>query len=816
MAISQLSRRVIVKLRDARIPLRDPETGALRSATVLTKAVSAEAATLGELLDKLLPGVPVQAPRTAWRSLPPVLALVKASHPPAPPRIRWMHGPTSAVAVPRDDAPPSAARDDGSHAIPALLAARLAAHTPVQAPNLLCWMRIDAPDLGAALRIVARLRQNPDVETAYLQPRLGRQPDGPGDAAVSLGPGHLHAAPDGIGVFGLENPGHGVGFADVENGWEFTATNGELANTHLRPAGTTVPVFGAYLDGATHGTNVLGLVLGEGTDDQPPRRGVAPAATLAALSGNLDSTVPVGVAAGLHGRLKAVPVTADSDNLCDNASAIVEAALGTGKGPAPLSAGDVLLIEAQLTMTELACLPVEALPMEAATIRALVDAGIVVVAAAGDGTQLLDDRACFAPQGAGAFDTGAILVSAGARPNGAPGWMRSETFPTNFGARVDCFAPVSVPAWAPLLPDATFTSTSAAAAIVAGAALAVQAIAAARQEGPGRLSPRDLRRYLRTYGTPGQGKIGVMPDVRAIRRELLAEPDVLLEDPGVPDPADGELPPGLQAPDVADDGARPYAPGSVRSFRAPAIVPPPADVATPTRAVTVRLATRHAPPAGPYTVTLWALPPTTLPMPGALPLGTAELENGVFDDPAKGPPEVTFDVPWSEPGPVLVATVGCADDPAPPPEWLRTLAYFEHQVRVSNNIAWRCEGATQPAADGTHTLALHLRGAPDVAAPAELWVSSLPPGATLTVALPADLGGPVTLPATGGRVGAWPLEKDADILVPLTLSLPADPPAPAEGGVDLLTTDPGDPVVVCVWQKLAGALVGRYYWTARP
>jgi hypothetical protein len=103
---------------------------------------------------------------------------------------------------------------------------------------------------------------------------------------------------------------------------------------------------------------------------------------------------------------------------------------------------------------------------------------------------------------------------------------------SNFGQRIDCFA------WGENVYTASsgttgvsttgftrnFSDTSAAAAIIAGAAASVQGMARARNAAQEALDPPRLRALLRdqTLGTRAaeSAQIGVMPNLRAIAERL--------------------------------------------------------------------------------------------------------------------------------------------------------------------------------------------------------------------------------------------------------------------------------------------------------
>lgn len=290
----------------------------------------------------------------------------------------------------------------------------------------------------------------------------------------------LDPAPAGLGAGACRHRGRGVGYGDVESSWPLVGDR--LDHPGLPPE--PVAVRGRPGGAGSHGRHVLGLVSGR-------EGGIAPDARIRVLSSNVPrvSGDPPAHAAALW-------------------AAIPE-----------LRPGDVLLVEAQVSQGPDTWLPVEALPDARAAVVAAVAAGIVVVAAGGNGGRDLDTaevvaqegRRVFDPGSADFVDTGAVLVAAARL--GPAGWRR-EGVSTNYGRRIDCFAD----GWeVPTLGETT-GSTSAATAIVAGAALCVQSMALAAYGAP--LSPWDLRALLRRVGTDGEAGLGRMPDLVAIEREI--------------------------------------------------------------------------------------------------------------------------------------------------------------------------------------------------------------------------------------------------------------------------------------------------------
>jgi hypothetical protein len=207
-----------------------------------------------------------------------------------------------------------------------------------------------------------------------------------------------------------------------------------------------------------------------------------------------------------------------------------------------LSQGDVLLLTIQRYLSaEIANgLPVEIHEGVFDAIRSAVDSGIIVIESAGNGefdlkagidldSFELDGRNVFNRQTKDFKDSGAILV--GAATASIPHKRISYS---NYGSRVDCYAwgekvltagsfPISS---GPSLISITenFCGTSSAAAIIAGAAIAIQSICEANLGF--RLSPHKMREILsnETYGTLSSNgrevdKIGVMPDLIKIANE---------------------------------------------------------------------------------------------------------------------------------------------------------------------------------------------------------------------------------------------------------------------------------------------------------
>jgi hypothetical protein len=355
--------------------------------------------------------------------------------------------------------------------------------------RLVDYHRVKLPLGELPARYIEALRGIEPIELVYEQGPPTQPPlVEPLATPDSISQGYLDPAPNGIDAeFAWRHPGGSgkdIKLIDIEQGWE-------LRHSDL-PAGVRV-LAGTNLDAPEHGTAVLGIV--GGVDNG---KGV------------------VGIAHGISA-LHAVSQWLDSDFCTARA---IHAALPF------LQAGDVLLLEAQTTAEPLpSVFPVEVEPAVQEVIRVAVSRGITVVEAAGNGANGLDDfdhpdfgRTLDSP-------SGAILVG-GALPA-----SRRPIPRTNRGRCVDCFAwgrHVATTGGEIQLMLAGFTrsfsGTSAAAAIVAGAAVVVQGIVKAHGGEP--LSPGNLRNLFRdtTLNTPSANPatdlIGVMPDLKQIIGKL--------------------------------------------------------------------------------------------------------------------------------------------------------------------------------------------------------------------------------------------------------------------------------------------------------
>lgn len=370
----------------------------------------------------------------------------------------------------------------------------LAEHEQLRAASVAPFNRylvVEAGTRDAADDLVRRLSGLAEVEDVYAEagpvpPPTVNASDDPRNANQN----YLDAAPTGIDArwaWSLAS-GAGIRFVDMERGWT-------LNHEDLAGAGITV-ISGVNQDWHGHGTAVLGEVVA--VDNQLGGVGIAPDANARVVSQWRTTTT------------------------YDTAAAILSAGQSMSKG-------DVLLLEAQSNSGTWNLVPVEVETAVFDAIRYVVDAGIVVVEASGNGGNDLDafvnsaNRHVLDLGSADFRDSGAILVGAA-----------SSTLPhkrlsfSNFGSRIDCYG------WGENI-DTTgdgytgntttaytsgFGGTSGASPIVAGAALLIQSW---RKSVYGQTFDPDALRVMLSNGShntksdkPATDKIGVMPNVRGI------------------------------------------------------------------------------------------------------------------------------------------------------------------------------------------------------------------------------------------------------------------------------------------------------------
>jgi hypothetical protein len=364
--------------------------------------------------------------------------------------------------------------------------------------------------LGDAECLIDRLNKHPSIEIAYpaYAPQTCRAFDDRAAPDLRDGQGYLDPAPRGLDVRyawqagGPAARGLGVRLIDVEHGWILDHEDLPMGIRNVLGGMTYQP----GMDNLQHGTAVLGLIAAR--DGTAGITGIAP--------------------------LTAIGVSPPPDSI-NIACAIYNAANH-------LLPGDVILIEVHLPGPETPPLaaaagdqtgfvPVEFYPDVYDAVRSATARGIVVVEASGNGGVDLDAYQ-YRDVVNRFYDSGALMVGAAAS-DGSP-----EDF-SNYGSRLD------VNAWGDSVvtlgygydgagvPDpayragadendprfwytASFSGTSSASAIVAGAVASLQGVA--RSWRGLSLSPDEVRALLSYTGTPQASsarRVGPRPDLRS-------------------------------------------------------------------------------------------------------------------------------------------------------------------------------------------------------------------------------------------------------------------------------------------------------------
>jgi hypothetical protein len=399
-----------------------------------------------------------------------------------------------------------------------------------QAPmeDLSVFYRIEAPaERLAELR--ERLASSDLIEAAYIKPAvelpvindMAAAPEEPPPATPDLSARqiYLDAPPAGIDARWAWTQAGGRGrdirVIDIEGAWRFT--HEDLTQNQ---GGVVAGTQQTGVDWRNHGTAVLGE-----------------------FSGDTNSI-------GILGISSDAVASAVAHGVIGSAGAINQAATR-------LRAGDVVLLEMHRPgprfnfasrSDQRGYIAVEWWPDDYAAIRNATSRGIIVVEAAGNGAENLDDAlyqtpAAGFPSGwSNAFrrgnrDSGAIVVGAGAPPPGTHGRNngpdRSRLDFSNWGALIDAqgwgrevttcgYGDLQGGSNEDLWYTDTFSGTSSASPIVTGTVASLQGMAKAR--GRPVLTPAQVRNCLRSTGSPQQDapgrpvsqRIGNRPDLRAL------------------------------------------------------------------------------------------------------------------------------------------------------------------------------------------------------------------------------------------------------------------------------------------------------------
>jgi hypothetical protein len=417
-------------------------------------------------------------------------------------------------------------------------ASAVAAYTDVPVPDLSVYYRVEAPgrDLD---KLASSLIEVETIEAAYVKPPaeppqfLNDMAAAPEEAPpitpdFTARQGYLDPAPGGIDArFAWTVPGGrgaGVGIIDIEGAWRFSHED-----LLLNQGGVIGGTQSTDIRWRNHGTAVVGE-----------------------FGGDVNALGVTGICPDANTR--AISIFGPGQS---SAAAIRQAANA-------LNPGDIILIELhrpgprhnfQGRLDQLGYIAIEWWPDDFDAILFATGRGVIVVEAAGNGAENLDDAIYnnpgpgFPPGWTNPFnranrDSGAIVVGAGAPPPGTHGRNhgpdRSRLDFSNFGALVDAQGwgrEVTTAAYGDVQGGANedlwytdqFSGTSSASPIVVGSLACVQG--ALRAHGRIPLSPGRARQMLRASGSPQQDapgrprteRIGNRPNLRQLIPSALGQ-----------------------------------------------------------------------------------------------------------------------------------------------------------------------------------------------------------------------------------------------------------------------------------------------------
>jgi len=389
----------------------------------------------------------------------------------------------------------------------------------VDIPDFSKYYKVSAPDEKLE-ELVEKLRNSSEVEDAYIKPapelaRLAAEPipdvAPPASPDFSVRQGYLDAAPVGVDARHAwafpGGKGNGVKIVDIEGAWKFS--HEDLRQNQGGVIGGTPS---SEIGWRNHGTAVIGEISGD--ENALGVTGISPNAKIHAVS--------------IFG-----PEQTSS-------TAIVQAANA-------LNSGDIILIELHAPgprfnfqsrpEDQKGYIAIEWWPDDFDSIRYATAKGIIVVEAAGNGAEDLDDTIYENRFNRNNRDSGAILVGAGAPPPGTHGRNhgpdRSRLPFSNYGSIVDTQGwgrEVTTTGYSDLQGGGNedvwytdqFSGTSSASPIIVGTVACLQGIVKAR--GQAALKPSRVRELLRNSGSPQQDeptrprtqRIGNRPDLKQL------------------------------------------------------------------------------------------------------------------------------------------------------------------------------------------------------------------------------------------------------------------------------------------------------------
>ena len=422
-------------------------------------------------------------------------------------------------------------------------ASAVAAETGRGGPDLSVFYKVEAPAARLSA-LAAELLRDEAIEAAYVKPPaeppiLNEIPADPADAPpvtadFTASQIYLGAAPAGIeALWAHSQPGgrgNGVRIIDIEGAWRFS--HEDLVQVQGGVIGGTQS---ADIRWRNHGTAVIGVFGGD--QNAFGVTGIAPNANTRAIS----------IFGPGQGSAKAIRDAADH-----------------------LSAGDIILIELHRPGPrhnfasrddQLGYIAVEWWEDDWAAIRYASNKGVIVVEAAGNGAENLDDgiygvrpggfpASWTNPFNRGNRDSGAIMVGAGAPPPGTHGRDhgpdRSRLGFSNYGASIDAqgwgrevttcgYGNLQGGGNEDLWYTDSFSGTSSASPVVVGAIACVQGHRKA--QGQAVLTPAQIRSKLRSTGStqndapgrPATQRIGNRPNLKQLLGFVKSVKEVIKE-----------------------------------------------------------------------------------------------------------------------------------------------------------------------------------------------------------------------------------------------------------------------------------------------